>query len=90
MAILPTDALKDPSPQMQAVLRWADAYITTLDLKALESTLTDDYTHQVLPESMRQPVRDKSQFLEYADKFGMRILKDFKVCLSIRRRAQRF
>ena len=79
MAILPTDAIKDPSPQLQAVLRWVDAAITTLDLKELEAAITEDFTYQVLPLSLGRPKLEKVAFLEYADTFLMRVVKDFKV-----------
>lgn len=83
MAILPTDAIKDPSPQLQAVLRWIDALVTTLDVKTLESTLTDDYTYQIIPKSMRCPILNKTEFLQYADTFLMYVVKDLKVCWII-------
>ncbi|THH20620.1 hypothetical protein EUX98_g8547 [Antrodiella citrinella] len=81
MAVLPTDAIRDPSPQLQVVLRWLDALVTTHDVKALESTLTEDYTYQVLPRSLGRLARSKSEFLEYCDSFSMRVVRDFEATI---------
>jgi len=59
MAVIPTDAIQDPSPQLQAVLRWLDAFIITLDVIALETDITEDYTH---PKSLGRPALRKADF----------------------------
>jgi len=80
MPIIPTDAIKDPSPQLQVVLRWIDALITTRDLKALEGTITEDYTHHVLPKSLGRPLMKKPAFLEYGT-FVMTVLPEFNATI---------
>lgn len=79
MPVVPTDAVKNPSPQLQVVLRWMDALTTDMDLKALESILTDDYTHQFIPQSLGDPVRNKAAYLEFSDTVLMRAVKDLQV-----------
>ena len=79
MAILQNKVISNPSPQLQAVLRWLDAMITTHDVKDLEASITDDFTHQVLPMSLGRPTRGREDFLAYADAFLLRVVKDFVV-----------
>ena len=79
MAVLPTPAIADPSPQLQAVLRWLDALTTTLDVQALDDAITEDFTLQALPRSLNRPLLNKAAFLQRADSFLMRVVKDFTV-----------
>lgn len=78
MAVLPTSAIANPSLQLQAVLRWLDALTTTLDIQALDDAITEDCTLEALPRSLNRPLLDKAAFLQRADSFLMRVMKDFK------------
>ncbi|KAL4242789.1 hypothetical protein ABKN59_011476 [Abortiporus biennis] len=43
----------DPSPPLQAVLWWLES-LTSLEFEQLSLTMTDDYTHTILPYSLAQ------------------------------------
>lgn len=81
MPLLPTEAIKNPSPQLRAVLRWEDALTTDHDIDALASLLTEDYTHEILPKSLNLPILDKAGFLEYAEKVLMLLLTEYNVSI---------
>jgi len=77
MTIVPTDASKNPSPQLRAIFRWLDALTVAHDVKALADVLTDDFTHQAAPKSLGLPVYDRAGFLEYAEKTLMPLLTEY-------------
>lgn len=82
MPVLPTDNIKDPSPQLRAILRWLDAVTTSHDIKALDSLLTDDYVHHNYPQSLKLQSYDKAAFLPYAETVLMPLLTEYNASLS--------
>ncbi|TCD64010.1 hypothetical protein EIP91_004678 [Steccherinum ochraceum] len=76
--IVQNDAVKNPSPQLQAFLRWADALTVKKDPVALAAAMTDDYHHQSLPKSMGFPPRDKAGFIEFSTTRFMVLMTDFQ------------
>ncbi|TCD70554.1 hypothetical protein EIP91_002900 [Steccherinum ochraceum] len=81
MPILSTDAVKGPSAQLRAVLRWLDAVTTSHDADALAAVLTDDYTHIFLPKSLGLPSYDKPSFIEYAQNVLMPLLTEYNTTI---------
>ena len=54
----------NPSPDLQAALKWAEAY-NLWDVDHLMSAVSDDYTHHVLPATLGVKPRNKQEFKEY-------------------------
>ncbi|KIJ51378.1 hypothetical protein M422DRAFT_158316 [Sphaerobolus stellatus SS14] len=53
----------NPSPQLQVVLQWLDAW-KTLNVDNVLPTLADDYKHQVLPKSLGRPMLNREEFTQ--------------------------
>ncbi|TCD70556.1 hypothetical protein EIP91_002902 [Steccherinum ochraceum] len=79
MPILPesTDAVKNPSPQLRAVLTWVDAVTTSHDADKLAAVLTDDYTHYALPKSQGFPPYDKPSLVGFAQQVLMKMFLEY-------------
>ncbi|TCD64011.1 hypothetical protein EIP91_004679 [Steccherinum ochraceum] len=75
--IVQNDVIKNPSPQLQAFLRWTDAMTVKRDPVALADSVTDDLAYQTLPASMGFPPRDKAGFLQFSSLTFMAMLEDF-------------
>ncbi|KAH8104840.1 hypothetical protein BXZ70DRAFT_623247 [Cristinia sonorae] len=82
MPILSTDAIKDPSPQLQAALHWINALIETRDVQDLESAITDDFAIQVLPKSLGRPQLHKEEYLKYSNSFTFHVVRDFEATIQ--------
>ncbi|KAF8514613.1 hypothetical protein JB92DRAFT_2918739 [Gautieria morchelliformis] len=54
----------NPSPELQVALNWIEGY-NRWDIDLLFSTVSDDYTHHVLPGSLGIKPRSKEEFREY-------------------------
>lgn len=92
MPLAPSDAIPaNPSPQLQVVLKWMKA-LSSADPSAadvLASTLTEDHTYHFLPRSLGYPIRNKEQFLAYARKVPLSLVRNPQVrnlcCIIIRK-----
>lgn len=71
-------AIGDPSPQLQALIRWLDA-IAKEDVNALEDSMAHDFVHQVFPLSLGRSPRNKAEFLAYQRNQLMRMFKNVEV-----------
>ena len=72
MPIVPVEATKSPSPQLQAVLAYFDALAITHDVEALGAILLDNFTQQILPRSLERPLNDKAAFLKVGEASPLR------------------
>lgn len=63
MALLYTPP-PSPSPVLQCVLEYFEA-LRAWDLDRIMACFSDDLEHQILPKSLGQPLRNKTQYAEY-------------------------
>ncbi|TCD64007.1 hypothetical protein EIP91_004675 [Steccherinum ochraceum] len=75
------DAIGNPSPQLQALIRWLDA-IATENVQDLEDSMSDEFYHQVYPLSLGRSQRNKAEFLAYQQSQLMRIFKNVEFVLD--------
>lgn len=85
MPIVPSPALQDPSPELQAILQWLNFQVTTFDLEALEEMLTEDFVYQILPTSMAEHPLDKAASLRRAGAYFHGMFKHIKVWYKLLR-----
>lgn len=66
MPLVPSSLIpKNPSGQLQAVLKWAEA-MSTADFDVLDTVVADNFVHAAIPANLKIPVLNgKQEFIQH-------------------------